>query len=127
MSYLSRFLFAFLVALTVFVVGLYIKSTSVTTYTGTFPCADCAGITTTLVLNGNNTYALHSLYIDKGNPFTEKGTWEEKDKNKMHVYALMSSSHVASYYQIIDSTTIKMLDMNGNAIKSPFAFTLKKQ
>ena len=126
-SPLVRFLFAFLVALTVFVVGLYIKDTSITTYTGTLPCADCVGIKTTLILKGNDTYELHSLYIDKGDPFTEKGTWKKEIKNTMEVYALTSQSHVVSYYKIGDSTTLTMLDINANPIKSPFAFTLKKE
>lgn len=106
-------------------VGLFIQS-SVIVFAGKLPCADCDGVKTTLTLQGNHAYELHSLYIDKGDPFTEKGTWQKEEKNKMQVYALTSQSHVMSYYKIGDSL-ITMLDMHANPIESPFNMTLKRQ
>jgi len=108
------------------IIGLYIQS-SVIVYTGKLPCADCDGVQTTLTLQGNQTYELHSLYIDKGDPFTEKGTWRKEEKNKMEVYALTSQSHVMAYYKISDNSTITLLNMHANPIKSPFNMTLKKE
>ena len=125
-SFLVRILFSFLVALVVFTIGLYVKDSTVTTYAGTFPCADCAGIKTTLILYGNDTYTLRSLYIDRGEPFTEKGTWQKEEKNNIQRYVLKSDKNIVSYYQIINSTTIKLLDIHGNIIHSSFNMTLTK-
>ena len=36
------------------------------TYTGVVPCADCEGISTTLTLNRDMTYALQTRYLGKG-------------------------------------------------------------
>lgn len=44
-------------------------------YEGTLPCADCEGIETTLTLNADNTYQLHSNYIKKES-FDETGKLE---------------------------------------------------
>ena len=61
------------------------------TYKGVFPAADCPGIETTLTLNADKTFALHSVYIDRDSSFDEKGTYtlegniltlkEEGDRN----------------------------------------------
>src|SRR5690242_10004316 len=105
--------------------GFYMQYTSVTTYTGTLPCADCVGIKTTLTIQGNHTYQLSSLYIDRGNPFIEKGTWQQLEKNNMQVYQLKSGG-VTSYYQIVNASTLKMLDTNAKPIDAPFSLELKK-
>ena len=45
-------------------------------YEGTLPAADCPGIMTTLTINKDNTFTLHSVYIDrKDATFDEKGTY----------------------------------------------------
>lgn len=124
---LVRILFSLLVALVVFTVGLYIKDSTVSAYTGTFPCADCDGVKTTLTLFGTGDYTLNSIYIDKGDPYTEKGTWQQVQKNNMQEYALKSDKNITSYYEIINDTTIKMLDMHGGPMKNRFNMTLKKK
>ena len=43
------------------------------TYKGVFPAADCPGIETTLTLNPDKTFSLHSVYIDRDSSFDEKG------------------------------------------------------
>ena len=45
------------------------------TYKGVFPAADCPGIETTLTLNPDKTFTLHSVYIDRDSSFDEKGTY----------------------------------------------------
>lgn len=97
--------------------GWYMQYTSVTVYSGTLPCADCAGIKTTLVLQGNHTYTLSSLYIERGNPYTEKGIWQEIWKNNIHVYQLKNGKFI-TYYQILNPITIKMLDTNTHPINA---------
>lgn len=106
--------------------GWYMQYTSVTVYTGTLPCADCAGIKTTLTLEGNHTYSLSSLYIERGNPYTEKGTWQEMWKNNLRVYQLKNGKLI-TYYQIVNPTTIKMLDGNAHPINAPFSLELKRE
>lgn len=123
---MKRFLLALLLLLVVFATAFYFQYTSVAVYTGTLPCADCAGIQTALTIQGNHAYSLQSLYIDRGDPFTEKGTWQEIEKNNMEVYQL-KSGQLISYYQIVNSTTLKMLDMNGNPINAPFSLELKRK
>ena len=49
------------------------------TYKGVFPAADCPGIETTLTLNPDKTFSLHSVYIDRDSSFDEKGTYTLKD------------------------------------------------
>ena len=48
------------------------------TYKGVFPAADCPGIETTLTLNPDKTFTLHSVYIDRDSSFDEKGTLKEE-------------------------------------------------
>ena len=122
-----RHFFAIILAIVFLLIfGLYMQYTSVTVYSGTLPCADCAGIKTTLTLNGNHTYTLSSLYIDRGNPYTEKGVWSVTQKNNMQVYQL-TSDKLISYYQIVSITTIKMLDSSAHPIHAPFSLELKKE
>ena len=52
------------------------------TYKGVFPAADCPGIETTLTLNADKTFALHSVYIDRDSSFDEKGRSEERRVGK---------------------------------------------
>lgn len=66
------------------------------TYKGVLPAADCPGIETTLTLNPDNTYTLHSVYIDKNTTFDEKGTYTvEKD-----LLTLKEEKGELSYYNI---------------------------
>lgn len=44
-------------------------------YKGTLPAADCPGIETTLTINKDSTYLMHSSYIDRNVEFDEKGTY----------------------------------------------------
>ena len=51
-------------------------------YLGIFPCANCAGIQTTVYINHDNTYFLRQEYLgNKGNLVEEKGTlaWVNND------------------------------------------------
>ena len=124
--YFVRFLWALIALLVVFAFGFYMQYSSVTTYTGTLPCADCSGIQTTLTIRGNHSYTLQSLYIGKGGPFTEQGVWEQTEKNNMQVYQL-TSNEATSYYQIVSEGTIRMLDSQAEPINAPFNLDLKRE
>lgn len=46
-------------------------------YAGTLPCADCAGIATTVTLQYDNTFELQMVYEGKStHPFVERGKFE---------------------------------------------------
>ena len=53
------------------------------TYKGVFPAADCPGIETTLTLNPDKTFSLHSVYIDRDSSFDEKGTYYKVEENHL--------------------------------------------
>ena len=55
------------------------------TYKGVFPAADCPGIETTLTLNPDKTFTLHSVYIDRDSSFDEKGTYYKVEENKVRL------------------------------------------
>ncbi|WP_037588569.1 copper resistance protein NlpE [Stenoxybacter acetivorans] len=56
------------------------------TYTGTVPCADCAGIETNLVLNENGSFVLTQTYLKgmkPGKPFVTKGNFSWNKQGNM--------------------------------------------
>ncbi len=49
-------------------------------YTGTYPCADCPGIETTLVLNTDRTFVYTTVYLEeKDGRFTQRGSYTVND------------------------------------------------
>lgn len=121
-----RFFLVLLLVLLVFVFAFYVQLDSSKTYTGTLPCADCSGIQTTLLLNGNHTYTLTSLYIGRDTSFVEKGTWQQVEKNNMQVYQLQNAGTI-SYYERVDQYTLKMLDTRAHVIDAPFNLELHRK
>ena len=65
------------------------------TYKGVFPAADCPGIETTLTLNPDKTFTLHSVYIDRDSSFDEKGTINMLS-DLLQVSLLVNGSHSRS-------------------------------
>lgn len=65
------------------------------TYKGVFPAADCPGIETTLILNPDKTYTLHSVYIDRDSSFDDKGTYTLKG----NLLTLKEENGEISYYK----------------------------
>lgn len=50
------------------------------TYQGVLPCADCPGISTTIMLKENGTYTLSTRYLERGDSvFRESGTFSWND------------------------------------------------
>jgi uncharacterized lipoprotein NlpE involved in copper resistance len=94
-------------------------------YHGMIPCADCRGINYILSLNEDSTYILSMEYIGKPeerNLFTSSGYWTIESKN----VKLLNKADGNYLFQIKDSTLL-MLDMNGNIMKNPDKFILKKK
>jgi len=96
-------------------------------YAGTMPCADCEGIYTEIMLDGNN-YTIKRIYKGKGdeaqNTFIDKGTYTYDPNTNMVTLNGDESEH----YRIGDGSLIA-LDMDGNEITGQLAgmYILKKK
>jgi uncharacterized lipoprotein NlpE involved in copper resistance len=89
------------------------------TYTGTVPCADCAGIATELMLHDNSTYMLSEKYLGK------KDTLENKMEGKFKwldgsVIELEGITSGPSKYFVAEGKLLK-LDMQGNKVEGALA------
>jgi heat shock protein HslJ len=87
------------------------------TYQGILPCADCEGIKTQLVLNGDLTYNLTTSYLgEEENRFETKGTFAW-DKSGSKITLDNSENQV---YQVGENKLFH-LDKNGNRITGDLA------
>ena len=94
------------------------------TYKGVFPAADCPGIETTLTLNADKTFALHSVYIDRDSSFDEKGTYILKD----NLLTLKEEGGELSYYKVGENH-LRKLTMDKQEITGELAdhYVLNKE
>lgn len=93
-------------------------------YKGTLPAADCPGIETTLALNSDKTFALNSLYIDRGeDAFNEQGNYGVEDS----ILTLVTANDSPQYYKV-EKDQLRMLNMDKELITGPLAenYVLKK-
>ncbi|HSX09561.1 MAG TPA: copper resistance protein NlpE [Candidatus Saccharimonadales bacterium] len=100
------------------------------TYTGEFPCADCSGISTTLMLTKSSedkgTYILSEFYegkptapiMTRGNWFITQGTPTNPDAFVLTLTQNNSSEN--TYYLIEDASKLTMLTQRKEKINSPF-------
>ena len=75
------------------------------TYKGVFPAADCPGIETTLTLNPDKTFTLHSVYIDRDSSFDEKGTYTLEG----NILTLKEEGGEISYYKV-EENKVRLLN-----------------
>lgn len=80
-------------------------------YKGTVPAADCPGIEMTLVLNKDNTFTLHSSYIDRKTVIDESGTFSIEG----NILTLKEKSNGTTSYYKVQEGSVMML----NAEKQP--------
>lgn len=94
------------------------------TYKGVFPAADCPGIETTLTLNPDKTFSLHSVYIDRDSSFDEKGTYTLKD----NLLTLNEEGGELSYYKVGENH-LRKLTMDKQEITGELAdhYVLNKE
>lgn len=90
------------------------------TYKGVFPAADCPGIETTLTLNPDKTFSLHSVYIDRDSSFDEKGTYTLKD----NLLTLNEEGGELSYYKV-EENHLRKLTMDKQEITGELADHIK--
>ena len=86
------------------------------TYKGVLPAADCPGIETTLTLNPDKTFTLHSVYIEKDASFDEKGTYTVEEG----LLTLEEESGELSYYRA-EENRLRKLDMDKQEITGELA------
>lgn len=94
-------------------------------FSGTFPCADCEGISYHLNLFPNNIFYLTILYLGKEegkNHFDDIGTYTTKNKT----VTLSGGREAPLFFEMKSRSTLKMLDMNKKPIVSKLNYDLKR-
>ena len=135
--FIELLIIALIIFCLMLIVKLIHKPSSISqTYTGTFPCADCSGLDTTLILTMRNkdthqgTYTLQEVYQGKDlKPFITSGTWQlmkgtPKDPNALVLQLITTKTHEKSYFQMVNPETLEMIDQQKNPISSPFNLEL---
>ncbi|CCW31620.1 envelope stress response activation lipoprotein NlpE [Xenorhabdus nematophila] len=93
-------------------------------FNGIVPCADCAGIDTTLQLAKDGTYILGQTYLEaknEENNFFDAGNWITQGKK----IVLTNQNGNQSYYQM-QGEDLVMLDIHGQPIESNLNYKLDK-
>lgn len=111
------------------------------TFSGTIPCADCKGIETELVLNGDangsgRTFTMKQTYLGKpadknvvvssGKWFLAKGNNQDPDAMMLQLIPTEGSNDMLYFVQVSD-TEIKLLDKKQKAIQRNHSYSLKKR
>ncbi|MGP9802866.1 copper resistance protein NlpE [Rheinheimera sp. NSM] len=95
------------------------------TYEGMLPCADCEGISTTVVLSADGGYQLSQVYIGKSaQEFNSSGkfNWNEAGNT-----VLLEAEQPVQFF--VGENQLSMLDQQGKRIEGELAarYNLKKQ
>ncbi|OKP03511.1 envelope stress response activation lipoprotein NlpE [Xenorhabdus eapokensis] len=93
-------------------------------FSGIVPCADCAGIETTLQLAKDGTYILGQTYLEakhEENTFFETGHWVINGKK-----IVLSDQDGKKSYYLMKGENLGLLDINGDPIESSFNYELDK-
>jgi copper homeostasis protein (lipoprotein) len=97
-------------------------------YRGIMPCAECAGIQTTVSLNSDMTYSIRFKHLDKSDSIIEhSGKFELIDKgNTVVLKDPQITHHVLSYH--IGENVLTLVDAYGNDVnyKRQDSYTLSK-
>ena len=105
------------------------------TYRGLLPAADCSGIDYTLTLNdsiagADTLFALRMVYIEGDNnggdiTFDSRGRQQRFEVGTQCGYRLMpDDGDRATYFAIVNDSTLRMSDSTLNRIESPFNYDL---
>lgn len=93
------------------------------TYNGTIPCADCAGIDVTLVLNQNGSYIMQYIYDTNEGDVTSisNGFWKEKGDK---ILLSNTDGEITYISQSSNEEAVTFLDQKGNPIETSLNYTL---
>lgn len=102
-------------------------------YSGVLPCADCPGIKTDINFyydsqtNQPVKYFQTETYIGQTSPLSSQGKFITLEKNGQTILQIdPDDPELTRLYQKINDKSIKLLDKNGNEIKSSLNYTLVK-
>lgn len=109
--------------------GEAIKTTFTGVFTGTTPCADCPGIYLVTSFSSDGSYYEHMKYLERDTEGSDSGTWTRDDSLLIVKYNDSSNSLRDFYLEILNDSTIRMLDQNKNPITGSLAdyFILHKK
>ncbi len=97
------------------------------TYFGVLPCADCAGIETTLEIDYDGSFILQTVYLGENeeNIFTEKGRYEWNDRGS--IITLKDMQPPNQYF--VGENHLIHLDVDGQRITGELSehYVLRKQ
>jgi len=86
------------------------------TYSGIVPCADCAGIETSIILNTDNTYQLILKYQDRGeDQFQESGTFKWNENKSLITLENLDELQYPTMYKL-GKGSLTQLDLNGKEV-----------
>lgn len=88
-------------------------------YVGTFPCADCSGIKTTVTLHKDGNYTMQETYLGKENAtFRSKGTFTwNRAGNTISLSGIVGSPNQF----FVGENKLFKLDGDGNKVSGPLA------
>ncbi len=97
-------------------------------YKGVLPCADCEGIETAVMLNGDNTYLIQTKYLGKGETKPNEKTGSFAWNTDGNTVVFSGIENAPNQYFVAENKLIQ-LDMNGNKIEGKLAekYILTKQ
>ncbi|NGM66616.1 copper resistance protein NlpE [Sphingobacterium sp. SGR-19] len=95
------------------------------TYEATLPCADCPGIKTVLVLREDETFQMHSEYLERDTEFEDEGKFEWQNSGSV-VHLKGKDTNVKLK---VGENILFQLDQEGNEITGDLAehYIYKKQ
>ncbi len=103
--------------------GVTIQAIAPASYSGTLPCADCPGISATLSVWPDSIYRLRYVYQERSvTPFVSTGRWHVDNRELV----LEGESDQPQRWAMLGSDTLRMLDMDGNAIESDLPYSLTR-
>jgi copper homeostasis protein (lipoprotein) len=97
------------------------------TFSGTLPCADCAGIETTISLKPDGTYTVHETYQGKPGGFDSEGTWTAEENGQRVRLDPNSKSEQDRLFAVKSSDEIESLDTEGKPIATQTPHALKRE
>lgn len=97
-------------------------------YSGTVPCADCAGIAMNLRLDTDSTFALRRTYRglpdDRDSVFFDAGDWAWEDSATLLLFDETGGSF---FFLALGDTALRVLDRDKDDIASPLPYTLTRR
>jgi copper homeostasis protein (lipoprotein) len=95
-------------------------------WVGEIPCADCAGIRTTITLYPDGTFRTEGVYLGTGGKgdttFTDLGRWTHTDSARRVV--LRGSTGLAEHYAVEPGGALTKLDRQGQRIAGELNYSL---